>query len=240
MKRYLLLLIPICSLCLLNACGGSSAPPVVPPSITTTEAQVMAVPAIVGSPYKFIFQAMSGGGAGDPGPYTWQAVGLPASGLSLDPTSGTVSGTPTSKGSVAFSLTNTDGAGHSSAAVPFTITVNNPPPPTINTTPPPTVGVENHAYSFTFTATAGYPPLAWTETGALPAGLAFSTAGVISGTPTVIGSFPIAVSAQDTHGETAGPQNFTIQVLLGLMQRGVWKRRATTIPRRYSTPAKCS
>jgi Galactose oxidase, central domain len=318
MKRYLLLLIPICSLCLLNACGGSSAPPVVPPSITTTEAQVMAVPAIVGTPYSFIF----GASFSQPGPYSWQAVGLPTNGLSFDPSSATVSGIPTAKASVAFSLTATDGAGHSSTAVSFmipvtnpppptitttqaqvtaapvliensysfsfaasgglaplswsetgnlpatlalstggvlsgttatsgsfpiavivqdalgqktapqnfTITVTNPPPPTINTTPPPTVGVENHAYSFTFTATAGYPPLAWTETGTLPAGLAFSTAGVISGTPSVIGSFPIAVSAQDTHGETAGPQNFTIQVLLGFNATG-----SMETPRYYHT-----
>ena len=204
MKRYLLLLIPICSLCLLNACGGSSAPPVVRPSITTTEAQVMAVPAIVGSPYKFIFPAMSGGGAGDPGPYTWQAVGLPASGLSLDPTSGTVSGTPTSKGSVAFSLTNTDGAGHSSAAVPFTITVNNPPPPTITTTQAQVTAapvlIEN-SYSFSFAASGGLAPLSWSETGNLPATLALSTGGVLSGTTATSGSFPIAVVVQDALGK---------------------------------------
>ena len=65
MKRSLLLLVLIGGVCLLNACGGSSAPPVIPPSITTTEAQVMAVPATVGTPYSFIFQTVSGG-AGDP------------------------------------------------------------------------------------------------------------------------------------------------------------------------------
>jgi hypothetical protein len=310
MKKSLLVLVPICGLCLLNACGGSAAHHT--PSITTTEAQVMAVPATVGTPYNFVFQATMGTAGG---PFTWQAMGLPASGLLLDPTNGTVSGTPTLKASVAFSLTVTDNLGHSSPAAQFAITVNNPsppaitttqaqvtaapamvensysfifavgggfapltwsesgalpsnmtfgtggvlsgtatatgsfpitvmvqdalgqkatpqnftvsvinpPPPTISTMPPPPLGVVNGPYNFTFTATAGFPPLAWTESGALPAGLALNTAGVLSGTPTVVGTSPVTVIVQDSHGRTGAPQNFTIQVSLGFNSTGSMK-----------------
>ena len=188
MKRSLLLLIPICGLCLLDACGGSAAHHVVTPSITTTEAQVMAVPATVGTNYNFVFQATSGTAGG---PFTWQAMGLPASGLLLDATSGTVSGTPTSKVSVAFSLTVTDGLGNSSPAVQFAITVNNPSPPAITTTQAQVTAapamIEN-SYSFTFAAGGGLAPLTWSESGALPSNMTFATGGVLSGTATAMRS----------------------------------------------------
>lgn len=63
MKQSILGLMVICGGYWLDACGGSSTPPVLPPSITTTEAQVMAAPAIVGTPYNYIFQAEAGDGA---------------------------------------------------------------------------------------------------------------------------------------------------------------------------------
>jgi hypothetical protein len=213
MKKSLVFLLSTWSLLLLSACGGSGARHVVTPSITTTEAQVMAAPATVGTNYNFVFQATSGTAGG---PFTWQAMGLPASGLSLDPTSGTVSGTPTSKVSVAFSLTVTDSLGHSSPAVQFAITVNNPSPPAITTTQAQVTAapamIEN-SYSFTFAAGGGLAPLTWSESGALPSNMTFATGGVLSGTATATGSFPITVMVQDALSQKATPQNFTIAVI---------------------------
>jgi Putative Ig domain len=148
----------------------------------------MAAPATVGTPYNYIFQAASGQAGG---PYSWQAVGLPASGLSLDSTSGIVAGTPTSKANVAFSLTITDSAGRS--VVRFTIFVNNPSPPAITTTQAQLTAspamIEN-SYSFSFAASGGLAPLIWSETGTLPATLARGTGGVLAGTTATTGSSP--------------------------------------------------
>jgi hypothetical protein len=67
--------------------------------------------------------------------------------------------------------------------------------------PPGVIGV---AYTTTITAFGGLPPYTWTATG-LPAGLSMSTEsglGVLSGTPTVAGVFPVTVTAQDFAGNT--------------------------------------
>jgi hypothetical protein len=87
--------------------------------------------------------------------------------------------------------------------------------PAIETTPAPSAGALDLPYSFTFTATGGLPPLTWSETGAPPPGLGpLSNGGVLSGTPTEVGSFPITIMAQDSLGQNSAPQDFTISVFL--------------------------
>jgi hypothetical protein len=94
---------------------------------------------------------------------------------------------------VSYSLTNGTCA---------TITVG---PATI---PSGTVGT---AYTSTqFTQTGGVGTVTFTETGALD-GLTLSTAGVLSGTPTSTGSFPITVTATDSHSCT-GSKGYTISI----------------------------
>ncbi len=58
--------------------------------------------------------------------------------------------------------------------------------------------VVGDAYSATLTAAGGTAPYTWTETGALPAGLTFTTGGVLSGTPTASGSFSITFTVTDS------------------------------------------
>jgi hypothetical protein len=142
--------------------------------------------------------------------YSWSATGLPP-GLSLS-ARGNLAGTPTATGSYQVTVTATDsGLPAAQTSANYTITINNPPPPVVNNTPP-APGVQNQPYSYTFTAN-GYPPLTWSESGALPTGLVFSdSTGTLSGTPTQMGSFPISVTATDQFKQSSALANFTIEV----------------------------
>jgi len=104
-------------------------------------------------------------------------------GLSLNASSGTVSGRPTSTGPFTFTLRVTD-------TIPqfdeqnLTIAINSPAPTSITTSSLPT-GTVNQPYSNTqLTATGGAQPYSWSVSPALPNGLALNpSSGVISGTP---------------------------------------------------------
>lgn len=143
---------------------------------------------------------------GGTGPYTWSATGLPG-GLSIDPSAGTIAGTPTTNAGSPFSVTVTvTDSASASANQLYSLTINSaPPPPSITGPaglPNGTVGV---AYpTTTVTATGGVTPYAWSATG-LPPGLSISSStGKISGTPTSAGSYTsVTVKVTDSISETA-------------------------------------
>ncbi|TDU70794.1 putative Ig domain-containing protein [Prosthecobacter fusiformis] len=131
--------------------------------------------------------------------YTWSVASgsLPA-GLTLNPASGVISGTPTSGLNSAFTIRATDGTGCSGTRA-YTL---GPACPTITITPSTVPDAYlGSAYSRTLTATGGTAPRTWTlASGALPAGLSLSGAGVISGTPTAIGAASFTVLVTDAAG----------------------------------------
>lgn len=157
----------------------------------------------------FTFTVASGGTA----PFTLSESGALPPGLSLS-TGGALSGTPTHVGSFPITVSVKDSSSpQQTASQAFTIVVNSSGNLAISSTPPaPAVTVGNVYPSLTFMATGGVAPLIWSETGALPPGLVLSNGGALSGTPTSAGSFPITVMVQDSLGENATPQNFTIQI----------------------------
>lgn len=153
-------------------------------------------------------------------PYSWSASSLPP-GLNMNSQNGEITGTPTPASTTAGTYNvvvtvNDSGTPPAPISGTFPIVIKNPPPPVVNATPAPSTGVVNQPYSFTFTATAGLPPYQnWSETGALPLGIApLTSGGVLSGTPaaTAVGSFPITVTVQDSLGQNSAPQNFTLSV----------------------------
>ncbi len=154
---------------------------------------------------------------GVPGADTWSWAPVAPSTLppGLNLANGLISGTPTAAGTYQVSVTVTDsGSPSAQTSMNYTITIVSPPPPVVGPSPLLVPGaLVDQPYSVTFTATGGISPYQnWSETGELPPGLAFSNEGVLSGTPTQTGSFPIVVTVQDSTGVTSAPQDFTIQV----------------------------
>lgn len=154
---------------------------------------------------------------GGTGPYTWSlgsGSSLPA-GLSLA-ASGAISGKPTGYGNFSFGVTVKD-SGSPAQTVSATVTlsvVQAGSPLAIGTTTLPG-GVPNQTYSTTLNATGGMSPYTWTlASGTLPAGLSFAAStGVISGTPTAIGTSSLTFSVTDS----SSPQQTAKSVTLSLV-----------------------
>lgn len=149
-------------------------------------------------------QAVSASGGVGPYGYAITAGALPT-GLTLSP-AGVLSGTPTQGGSFTFTVTATDsstGAGPYSAGQALTLTVAASP---IVVTPTAlATGSRGTPYSATVSAAGGVAPYSYgIASGALPAGLALSPTGQISGTPTAVGTFTFQVRATDS-ATGAGP-----------------------------------
>ncbi|HEX3570466.1 MAG TPA: Ig domain-containing protein [Acidobacteriaceae bacterium] len=163
------------------------------------------------SPYSVTFTA-TGGTA----PYSW-SVGsgrLPA-GLTLDATTGTLSGTPTSSGSFSLSIAATDSSTRAlskSASYSLTVTAI---PLGVGTASLPN-GTANASYSQTLTPTGGSPNYHWSiVSGSLPPGLSLSPPkGTISGTPTASGTYSFTTSVKDSESpaQTAS-KPFSITVI---------------------------
>lgn len=94
-------------------------------------------------------------------------------------------------------------------SLPLVVSTNGVLPPSISTSSLPN-GEIGTAYSHTLTA-SGSQPITWSITaGKLPQGLVL-TANVISGTPTVIGDFPVTVRAENSAGSTTENLTLTIE-----------------------------
>ncbi len=136
---------------------------------------------------------------------SYAATGLPA-GLTLNTTTGTISGTPTTAGSSTVTLRATN-TGAQSASGTVGITISPMPSPTFTGTLVSATGTVGQAFSYTlptgsFTDPSGQT-LAYAATG-LPAGLTINTTtGAISGTPTTAGSNTVTLRATNTGGMSA-------------------------------------
>jgi hypothetical protein len=63
----------------------------------------------------------------------------------------------------------------------------------------PPSGTTGAAYAgYAFAASGGTPPLSWSESGALPPGLAFNASGQLSGKPTTAGTYAFSVTVSDS------------------------------------------
>jgi hypothetical protein len=137
---------------------------------------------------------------GGTAPYTWSisSGALPA-GLNLAPATGIISGTPTAIGTTSPTFTVTDSSSPvqvKSTTLPLTIAA---PALTITGSTLPS-GTNGTAYSSPMTATGGTPAYTWSlaKGSSLPTGLTLAaTTGIISGTPSVNGTFNFTVAVSD-------------------------------------------
>ena len=175
----------------------------------------------VNSVYSQTLTATGGSGTG----YAWSVTaGTLPKGITLIPASGLLHGTPTAASSATLTFLVKDSAGHTaSAKLPFTID----PALAITTKSLPT-GYVSSAYAITLAATGGTSSgYAWSlQTGALPAGVTLSAAGVLSGKPGVAASFAVTLQVRDSLSHVAvAPFTITIKPALAI--------KATTVSEAY-------
>jgi hypothetical protein len=142
---------------------------------------------------------------GTPAPTVTESGALPE-GVKFNPATDVLSGTPTQEGEYRIQFEAGDGVG-ANAVQSFTLTVDAPPKITSPDDATFTYGVPG---SFTVNA-SGTPAPFIEEWGNLPEGVTYDD-GVLSGTPTQIGTFKVTFTAENGIGADS-VQRFTLTVL---------------------------
>ena len=151
-----------------------------------------------GSAYSQLLTATGGSGSG----YSWSvASGTIPKGMALTAASGLLHGTPAAASSATLTFSVKDSAGNKASAK-LALTVD---PALAVTTKSLLTGYVSSAYSDTLAATGGTSKgYTWSvRTGALPAGVKLSPAGVLSGNPTAAGSFALSFQVKDSLSHVA-------------------------------------
>ena len=193
-----------------QAANGNGTPPVTPsislsvlapPAFT---AQSPPLSAMVGTAYTYTFAA-----SGTPAPTFSVTGGSLPPGLSLNGTSGVLSGTPTTGGLYSFKIKATNSVTSvTTAAFPLNVLA----PPVFTADSPPATDNVGIAYSYTFTATGDPTPTFSATPANLPPGLTLNaTTGVLSGVPTTAGTFTFTVTAANSVASVPSP-SLTITV----------------------------
>ena len=166
----------------------------------------------VGTPY-----SQTLGVAGGAAPYTWSVTaGTLAGVISLNASSGTLSGTPTTANTFSFTVQVVD-KNRASATKAFALTIApSTPPLTITTAASLPGGTVGAAYAQPITASGGATPYTWAVTGgSLPPGLSLNASnGALAGTPTSAGTFNFTIQVKDASNATA-TQAFTATMASG-------------------------
>ncbi|OQW31993.1 MAG: hypothetical protein A4E20_02375 [Nitrospira sp. SG-bin2] len=182
----------------LNALSGTG---VADPVIITTSLPN----GVQNSPYSRTALAVGGTGA-----LTWSLHdGALPLGLSLNQSTGRISGTPTtpvSQSSVILMVRDAASPTPRTDTQALSLTIEPLAPPSVTTASPLPDGQVGSAYNTTLTATGGTPGYVWSYavgSNQLPSGLSLNPSGVISGTPNSAGTVQITVQVTDNAGLSA-------------------------------------
>jgi hypothetical protein len=159
------------------------------PGIQIQQRQSNLPPALVNTPFNLQLTATGATGL------TWSVSSgaLPA-GVTLNSSTGLISGTPTQTGDAHFQIKAASGT--RSDVQTYTLPVVEP----LRVAKPAVAAEIGIPVSLTLAATGGRAPYSWSATG-LPAGLTLDSAtGAISGTPTTAGPATVKVSVKDALG----------------------------------------
>jgi uncharacterized membrane protein len=136
---------------------------------------------------------------------------IPGMSFAISGASASFSGTPTQAGTFPFTITATDSIGNVLNQSYSLVVVA--ACPAISVSPSGSLGIvtAGSPFSQAFNATGGVGATAWSQSGVLPTGMSFS-AGVLSGTPTQPGTFPMTIVASDQNG-CQGSSNVSLLVV---------------------------
>ncbi len=155
-------------------------------------------------------------------PYTFSATGNPPPGVSLEASTGALSGTLTTAGTFTFAIVVTDSSSpQETGQTTYTFAVS-PTPLAITCSNPTAYLYTTYSGSCSASGT-GTPPYTFSITsGSLPAGLSLDpTSGGITGTPTALGSSTITVQATDSSVPVmTATQTSTLTVQYGSVTSG--------------------
>src|SRR5215831_8448340 len=197
----------ILAIAVLSSCGGGDSGSG-PPPLSITAASPPA--GTTGTAYASYTFTASGGTP----PLSWTESGSLPPGLTLS-ASGQLSGTPTTAGTYAFSVTVTDASmSPLTVAAPVSVKINDTSIVVAPATLP--AGTVTYAYAgFAFSASGGSPPYTWKASGTLPPGLVLGSDGSVSGTPTQVGTFTFSVTATDSAQPPTSSPPLAAQIVVG-------------------------
>ena len=184
---------------LLSSCGTAGRVEVAtsPQNLVPLEVTTRGLPqGTVGQSYSA--QLTATGGAK---PYTWSVpFGELPPGLTLDPSTGLVSGTPTQVQDYSVTVRVADSTLLQQQTDLALLDASIVAPPLVITTEVVPNGIAGQPYAVQFAASGGTPPYAWSVVeGLVPPDLILDpAAGVLSGTPTFVGDYTFTIEVSDS------------------------------------------
>ena len=194
-----------------TACGGGGGdsgflPPDDPDVTIDLAITTTALPnAVDGIAYTAVIE-----GVGGEKPYIWSVTNGGGTGFGIN-NEGILSGIAPRSGDYGLSLRLTDNANtQTTASFVLTVTGDTPQPLTITAQSLPN-GTVDDRYAAVLTASGGEKPYAWTlVSNGGQSGLVLSAAGVLSGTPTLAGTFGLVIQVSD--GISTDQSAFTLTI----------------------------